>query len=191
MEQDEDDALFASSYTSTSIDIDESQQRQQQHKEGEAAFLALPRVSALPSFAGREGGRCASSGLPSLEWVRDEAYEACMACASEFTLTRRRHHCRRCGRLVCHACSQNRLFLSKNNGNEGGKEGGQEEEHQQQQQPPTTSPRKKMRRVCDACFSSQVVRNEALEARRQQAKREAALLSKGSLVGGLSSRVVR
>jgi len=30
--------------------------------------------------------------LPSLEWVRDEAYEACMACGSEFTMTRRRHH---------------------------------------------------------------------------------------------------
>ena len=115
MEQDEDDALFAPSYTSTPIDIDESEQQQQQQKEGEAAFLALPRVSALPSFGGREGGRGASSGLPSLEWVRDEAYEACMACASEFTLTRRRHHVGREG---------GREEGRNQGGKEGGKEGG-------------------------------------------------------------------
>ena len=122
MEQDDaDDALFATSYTPGSIHIDESQQQQQQQqqKEGEAAFLALPRVSALPSFGlggggggggGREGGRGASSGsgLPSLEWVRDEAYEACMACGSEFTLTRRRHH------------------VGRERGREGGREGGGE-----------------------------------------------------------------
>jgi hypothetical protein len=67
----------------------------------EAAFVGLPRMSALsfPSEereGGKEGGRDIS-GLPSLEWVEDMACNECMVCGCEFTLTRRRHHVRACG----------------------------------------------------------------------------------------------
>lgn len=38
-------------------------------------------------------------------WVPDSAASECFVCSSEFTLIRRRHHCRKCGRVVCGACS--------------------------------------------------------------------------------------
>jgi hypothetical protein len=43
--------------------------------------------------------------------MADDASVACTVCAREWTALRRRHHCRRCGRLVCAGCSQSRLAL--------------------------------------------------------------------------------
>jgi len=39
-----------------------------------------------------------------LTWVSDAAASRCLGCESSFTMTRRRHHCRYCGRLFCNAC---------------------------------------------------------------------------------------
>ena len=38
-------------------------------------------------------------------WIPDKFKSNCMSCDAFFTLTRRRHHCRLCGSVVCHACS--------------------------------------------------------------------------------------
>eukprot|EP01040_Poterioochromonas_malhamensis_P011097 gene11097-12093_t len=38
-------------------------------------------------------------------WVPDHANDKCMLCRSSFTLLNRRHHCRRCGKLVCGECA--------------------------------------------------------------------------------------
>lgn len=53
------------------------------------------------------------------QWVEDYSADRCMLCrTSMFSMIIRRHHCRRCGRLVCHACSRHRmqviLFLCRN-----------------------------------------------------------------------------
>ena len=41
------------------------------------------------------------------EWVKDENVSECMVCQTgRFNLLNRRHHCRRCGRVVCSNCSQ-------------------------------------------------------------------------------------
>ncbi|CAN9501956.1 unnamed protein product [Ophioblennius macclurei] len=41
------------------------------------------------------------------DWVPDTQQRVCMVCQRErFTMFNRRHHCRRCGRLVCNACSE-------------------------------------------------------------------------------------
>lgn len=41
------------------------------------------------------------------QWTEDCATDRCMLCrTSIFSMIIRRHHCRRCGRLVCHACSR-------------------------------------------------------------------------------------
>uniref|UniRef100_A0A1A9WGU3 FYVE-type domain-containing protein n=1 Tax=Glossina brevipalpis TaxID=37001 RepID=A0A1A9WGU3_9MUSC len=46
------------------------------------------------------------------EWVRDEEASHCMCCRrAAFTMLMRRHHCRRCGRVVCFACSLQRMRL--------------------------------------------------------------------------------
>ncbi|EQC41535.1 hypothetical protein SDRG_01498 [Saprolegnia diclina VS20] len=44
---------------------------------------------------------------PKREWVPDKRRSSCAACNKQFLLRlRRKHHCRRCGDVVCRACSQ-------------------------------------------------------------------------------------
>ncbi|XP_034669642.1 zinc finger FYVE domain-containing protein 26 homolog [Drosophila subobscura] len=46
------------------------------------------------------------------QWTPDEAASHCMCCRrAAFTMLMRRHHCRRCGRVVCYACSTQRLRI--------------------------------------------------------------------------------
>lgn len=46
------------------------------------------------------------------EWVKDDEAIHCMCCRrAVFTMLMRRHHCRRCGRVVCFACSSNRMQI--------------------------------------------------------------------------------
>eukprot|EP01062_Namystynia_karyoxenos_P022481 TRINITY_DN18642_c0_g1_i2.p1 TRINITY_DN18642_c0_g1~~TRINITY_DN18642_c0_g1_i2.p1 ORF type:complete len:1234 (+),score=310.52 TRINITY_DN18642_c0_g1_i2:98-3799(+) len=56
-------------------------------------------------------GLAAAAARQTAQWVRDKDAKACMACCSPFTLTRRRHHCRKCGIVVCESCSPARLRL--------------------------------------------------------------------------------
>mmetsp|Transcript_22014 Transcript_22014/g.24460 ORF Transcript_22014/g.24460 Transcript_22014/m.24460 type:complete len:130 (-) Transcript_22014:98-487(-) len=41
-------------------------------------------------------------------WARDEDHEACQQCRTKFSFLKRKHHCRRCGQLVCHFCSRSK-----------------------------------------------------------------------------------
>ncbi|CAJ0602562.1 unnamed protein product [Cylicocyclus nassatus] len=45
-------------------------------------------------------------------WSADSESLHCTRCAAKFTLARRRHHCRLCGRVMCHQCSKFLSFLS-------------------------------------------------------------------------------
>ncbi|XP_055857193.1 zinc finger FYVE domain-containing protein 26 homolog [Episyrphus balteatus] len=46
------------------------------------------------------------------QWVQDDEAAHCMCCRrAVFTMLMRRHHCRRCGRVVCFACSTNRMQI--------------------------------------------------------------------------------
>ncbi|KAM7159242.1 zinc finger FYVE domain-containing protein 26 [Molossus nigricans] len=46
------------------------------------------------------------------QWVPDESESLCMVCRTEhFTMFNRRHHCRRCGRLVCSSCSTKKMVV--------------------------------------------------------------------------------
>lgn len=49
---------------------------------------------------------------PESEWTPDAAVSCCMACHIEyFSMFSRRHHCRRCGRVVCSTCSQHSMVV--------------------------------------------------------------------------------
>jgi FYVE zinc finger len=69
-------------------------------------------------------------------WTPDELSAACGYCGVEFTMLKRRHHCRCCGHVFCDDCSDHKvdsstLFVApKNDG----------------------SARKSSDRVCDSCF---------------------------------------
>ncbi|KDO19451.1 hypothetical protein SPRG_15356 [Saprolegnia parasitica CBS 223.65] len=45
------------------------------------------------------------------EWTLDSSSYVCSNCSEGFTLLNRRHHCRRCSRLVCAPCSSSRIGL--------------------------------------------------------------------------------
>ncbi|XP_074092155.1 zinc finger FYVE domain-containing protein 26 isoform X2 [Macrotis lagotis] len=52
------------------------------------------------------------------QWVPDEMEITCMVCRSEhFTMFNRRHHCRRCGRLVCGSCSTKKMVVESSREN--------------------------------------------------------------------------
>ncbi|GCC25867.1 hypothetical protein chiPu_0004279 [Chiloscyllium punctatum] len=48
------------------------------------------------------------------DWIPDDKALFCMVCVKErFTMFNRRHHCRRCGRVVCQSCSTNKMVVEK------------------------------------------------------------------------------
>jgi len=65
--------------------------------------------------------RCVSdllkkSGKKAIEthaavWVPDSDAPTCQICRTAFTLLNRRHHCRKCGIVVCGSCSKGRHLL--------------------------------------------------------------------------------
>ncbi|XP_019361488.1 PREDICTED: lateral signaling target protein 2 homolog [Gavialis gangeticus] len=72
-------------------------------KEGDACLAETgPRIPncALCSTSHEGTG---TTGLP--RWVPDSTCSQCSACHTPFTLLRRRHHCRNCGKIFCARCS--------------------------------------------------------------------------------------
>ncbi|VDL72651.1 unnamed protein product [Nippostrongylus brasiliensis] len=49
--------------------------------------------------------------FPGVRWVPDEDCDQCTACSAVFTVVRRRHHCRNCGRIFCQRCSRNAICI--------------------------------------------------------------------------------
>uniref|UniRef100_A0A6A7G6Q8 Pleckstrin domain-containing protein n=1 Tax=Hirondellea gigas TaxID=1518452 RepID=A0A6A7G6Q8_9CRUS len=60
-------------------------------------------------------------------WQKDGSSSRCSVCKANFSVFKRRHHCRRCGQLVCGECSKTRAILIANDD-------------------------KKIQRVCDECI---------------------------------------
>jgi rabenosyn-5 len=49
--------------------------------------------------------------MNTVKWANDDHVALCPSCAKSFNIGRRRHHCRLCGAIMCHDCSQ---FLELN-----------------------------------------------------------------------------
>ena len=39
-------------------------------------------------------------------WIDDRDVKLCPTCAKNFHIARRKHHCRLCGAIMCHDCTQ-------------------------------------------------------------------------------------
>jgi hypothetical protein len=50
-------------------------------------------------------------GSVAPDWVSDDQAPVCMKCATKFSLTRRRHHCRACGKVFCATCCSLKVKL--------------------------------------------------------------------------------
>ncbi|EEB16469.1 zinc finger protein FYVE domain-containing protein, putative [Pediculus humanus corporis] len=46
-------------------------------------------------------------------WVPDNEISHCTSCKGKFNFTKRKHHCRRCGRIYCSSCSCYRIPLPR------------------------------------------------------------------------------
>ncbi|XP_047248130.1 FYVE, RhoGEF and PH domain-containing protein 4a isoform X2 [Girardinichthys multiradiatus] len=58
----------------------------------------------------------AELGKRAPRWIRDNEVTMCMKCKEPFNaITRRRHHCRACGFVVCWKCSDNKVQLEYDN----------------------------------------------------------------------------
>ncbi|CEJ04581.1 hypothetical protein RMCBS344292_18536 [Rhizopus microsporus] len=73
--------------------------------------------------------------LPKSLWVPDQEASTCQfqSCSARFSLFVRRHHCRRCGQVICQRHSSNRLPLFSSNG------------------------QFEWSRVCDGCFQDLII----------------------------------
>ncbi|KAM7366958.1 hypothetical protein PAMP_014889 [Pampus punctatissimus] len=100
-------------------------------------------------------------GRRAPRWIRDNEVTMCMKCQEPFNaLTRRRHHCRACGCVVCWKCSDNKVALEYD-GN-------------------------KLNKVCKACYSILTgQRGERMESKKRRIlELEASLVSSDSVMTG-------
>ena len=74
----------------------------------------LAEAQQLPTkLAKQQAYRVEMTRKFGVDWQSDRSATACMICKLKWTtLWRRRHHCRKCGQLVCDACSQARQTLT-------------------------------------------------------------------------------
>ncbi|KAF2644452.1 hypothetical protein P280DRAFT_476490 [Massarina eburnea CBS 473.64] len=77
-------------------------------------------LGSMPPGTGGTGGSAVGHGevrrdsdlvLPL--WQPDYEATHCFVCGSQFTFFYRKHHCRKCGRVVCSACSPHRITIPR------------------------------------------------------------------------------
>ncbi|KAG1707030.1 hypothetical protein DVH05_026226 [Phytophthora capsici] len=74
---------------------------------------ASERMDNHSHAEGRHRRAARQSAKYDVAWRQDDESECCQVCFAMFTkLSRRRHHCRVCGELVCGACSQDQVSLT-------------------------------------------------------------------------------
>lgn len=66
----------------------------------------LIRLGKLMSDAPMDPEKRKAHEKAIVPWVQDSDVRLCPGCAKAFNLSRRRHHCRLCGGIMCHMCSQ-------------------------------------------------------------------------------------
>ncbi|XP_053671920.1 protein RUFY3 [Anopheles nili] len=88
---------------------------------------------------GPEGHNDSMEGAKTGGWTPDKVVSKCTGCDKEFGMTRRKHHCRNCGKIFCSSCSEHVATLPSFAGSQ----------RADQQSPPNGS---KPVRVCDYCW---------------------------------------
>ncbi|QDS70215.1 hypothetical protein FKW77_006958 [Venturia effusa] len=70
--------------------------------------ISVRQVAPLPRSADR---RTSEFALP--KWQADSEVTLCPVCKNSFTFFYRKHHCRKCGRVVCASCSPHRITIPR------------------------------------------------------------------------------
>jgi hypothetical protein len=95
-----------------SVDISGSSPLLSSSLKSKSTYLTPPNTSQSASLSST--GFLMPLVAPTKDqWIRDDTVNECMACNNvTFTIINRRHHCRRCGRVVCSSCSQYLTLIS-------------------------------------------------------------------------------
>ncbi|XP_036192789.1 RUN and FYVE domain-containing protein 2 isoform X4 [Myotis myotis] len=89
---------------------DENQQLKKIYHEKEQALQELGNKLSESKLK-IEDIKEANKALQGLVWLKDKEATHCKLCEKEFSLSKRKHHCRNCGEIFCNACSDNELPL--------------------------------------------------------------------------------
>lgn len=65
----------------------------------------LIRLNKLTTDVPAEESRRREKDQSIVLWINDQDVRLCPSCAKSFNLTRRKHHCRLCGTVLCYNCS--------------------------------------------------------------------------------------
>ena len=109
LDEDEEEENRRTSLKRLSRRLMQQQQHEEEKEEEESFSIATPSTTpkkAIDSRAEKYG----------VEWEADEDRMECSICRAEFHLLRRRHHCRKCGQIVCNACSKWRERVTTSDG---------------------------------------------------------------------------
>ena len=90
--------------------------RQEQEENHEAEMFSIEEHSTAISSTSSKKNIDSRGEKYGVDWEADEDRKECSICRAEFHLLRRRHHCRKCGQIVCNACSNWRERVTTSDG---------------------------------------------------------------------------
>jgi len=78
-----------------------------------SAAPALLAFAVAVAMAEKQSVRPAQKMTGREHWTKDEDVTSCRQCSAPFNLFRWRHHCRVCGHIFCHDCSNNYMGIHR------------------------------------------------------------------------------
>jgi hypothetical protein len=102
-------------------DEDDEEEEEEEDEEEETEEVELKNADSLSHVPLEEevvgllptGERRGIICLPKEKWQRDADVLSCTICGVEFSLFVRRHHCRICGNVFCHQCTNYKLHIDQ------------------------------------------------------------------------------
>ncbi|XP_061580985.1 RUN and FYVE domain-containing protein 1 [Cololabis saira] len=92
-------------------DLKQEKQQLQQKCEQQEQALQEMGLHLSQSKLKMEDFKEVNKALKGHAWLKDDEATQCKQCQKEFSISRRKHHCRNCGDIYCNSCSGNELAL--------------------------------------------------------------------------------
>ncbi|KAG7241863.1 hypothetical protein INR49_024833 [Caranx melampygus] len=92
-------------------DLKKEKQQLQQTCEQQEQALQEMGLHLSQSKLKMEDFKEVNKALKGHAWLKDDEATQCKQCQKEFSISRRKHHCRNCGDIYCNSCSSNELAL--------------------------------------------------------------------------------
>lgn len=93
------------------LDLRQEKQQLQQLCEEQEQALQEMGLHLSQSKLKMEDFKEVNKALKGHAWLKDDEATQCKQCQKEFSISRRKHHCRNCGDIYCSNCSSNELAL--------------------------------------------------------------------------------